>query len=196
LEQPTLVNKSFGFISLAALFAACHRDTPANSARDQTSAAADSAVTENISSLAPSMERALLKYAPGFVLFAAHEYASNQGADTVSRVEADFNGDGKGDAAFYGHDTTRELLLVLLSDSAGSYKVYTVIENKLEPHPNGVGISLRVHPPGPLDIPETLREANTPQTLKYAALDVGFGQEAGEVLYWDGSKFVKVITGD
>ena len=142
------------------------------------------------------MQSALAKYAAGFALFAPREYAANQGSDTISRVNADFNGDGSEDAAVYGHDATRELLLILLSDSTGAYKVYPLSENKLEPFPNGVGISLRVHPPGPLEIPETLREANTPRSLKYAALDVGFGQEAGEMYYWDGSKFVKVVTGD
>lgn len=140
------------------------------------------------------MKRALDLYAPGFGRFAPSEYAAN--TDTVSRVGADFNGDSIPDVALYGHDKTRELLLVLLSASDTVYRVFPLIENRLEPFPNGVSVGLGVRPAGRFDIPELLREPETPKFLKYPAIELSFGQEAGVLHYWNGTKFVEVITGD
>lgn len=76
------------------------------------------------------------------------------------------------------------------------YRVSPLIENRLEPFPNGVSIGLGVHPSGPLDLPELLRGSDTPKLLKYPAIELTLGREAGELHYWNGTKFVKVVTGD
>src|SRR5258706_6823232 len=142
----------------------------------------------------PPMAKALNGYATHFVQFGADEYAPNM--DTTTRVESDFNGDARRDVALYGHDTTRELLIVLLSKADTLYRVYPVRESRLEPFPSGVTLSLGVQPAGQLKLPGMLREVNTPRSLKYPALEVNFGHEASAIYYWDGTRFVKVVTGD
>lgn len=152
------------------------------------------AFAQRADSLTPPMANALNAYAARFVRFGAGEYAPNM--DTTTLVESDFNGDARRDVALYGHDATRELLIVLLSQADSLYRVYPVRESRLEPFPSGVTLSLGVRPAGPLDLPGTLREANTPRSLNYPALEVSFGHEASAIYYWDGSRFVKVVTGD
>lgn len=57
-------------------------------------------------------------------------------------------------------------------------------------------MSLGVQPAGALVLPGLLREANTPTSLKYPALEVTFGHQASVIYYWDGLRFTKVVTGD
>jgi hypothetical protein len=140
------------------------------------------------------MRRALDAYAPGFRRFAASEYAERQ--DTTYRANGDFNGDGVGDVALYGHDDNRELLLIILSESDSVYRVVPIEERPLIINAHEVSISLSTQPPGPLDIPDELKEAGTPKRLQYAAINVLYGQEASELYYWKGDHFAKVATGD
>jgi hypothetical protein len=140
------------------------------------------------------MRRALDAYAPSFRRFAASEYAERQ--DTTYRADGDFNGDGIGDVALYGRDSTRELLIVLLSQGDTLYRVIPLDERPMMVHEHGVYLALSTQPPGPLDIPDELKEADTPKRLQHAAINVGYGQEAGELYYWKGDHFAKVATGD
>jgi hypothetical protein len=147
--------------------------------------------------LTPAMQRALNTYAPGFHRFAASEYA--RGVDTTYRADGDFNGDGIRDVALYGHDDARELLLVLLSGLDSVYRVIPLQERALTRFQNGVYIYLKTRPPGPLELPEELKkllDPKPPERLAYAAIDVAYGNEAGELYYWNGQRFVKVATGD
>ena len=189
------MNKAF-IIFVMGTASACSREPPAQSSQDVKLPAEHSPVATPSLGLAAPMERALSQYAPGFVRFAPREYAANAGTHTVSRAEADFNGDSLPDVALYGHDETREILFVLLSVSDSVYRVYPISETRLEPFPNGVSISIGVRPAGPLQLPELLYEADTPKSLKYPALEVTFGQEASEMFYWNGSRLVKQLTGD
>jgi hypothetical protein len=143
------------------------------------------------------MRRALDDYAPGFQRFTPGEYAP--GVDTSYRADGDFNGDGVPDVALYGHDATRELLLVLLSATSRSYRVIPLQERPFSPVPNGAYTYLRTQPAGPLQIPAGLRELlepAPPERLEHAGIAVGYGNEAGEVYYWNGRQFMKVQTGD
>jgi hypothetical protein len=140
------------------------------------------------------MRRALDAYAPGFRRFAASEYAERQ--DTTYRADGDFNGDGIGDVALYGHDNTRELLIVLLSQSDSVYRVVPIEDRSLIIKAHEVSIALSTQPPGPLDIPDELKERDTPSRLTNAGINVLYGQEASELYYWKGDHFAKVATGD
>ena len=147
--------------------------------------------------LKPTMVHALEAYAPGFQRFAASEYA--QHADTTYRADGDFNGDAIPDLALYGHDQTRELLLVLLSGPDSTYRVVPIRASKLEPFQNGVYIYLNTEPPGALEIPAEFKktlEPKPPDRLRYAAINVFYDSEASVLYYWNGKEFVKVITGD
>jgi hypothetical protein len=161
------------------------------------SCARDAAGTVGVGKLNPGMRQALDEFAPGFQRFAASEYAP--GVDTTSRADGDFNGDGIPDVALYGHDASRELLLVLLSADSGSYRVIPLQERPFSPFPNGAYMYLRTQPAGPLQIPAGLKdllEPAPPERLEHAGIAVGYGNEAGEVYYWNGRRFVKVQTGD
>lgn len=147
--------------------------------------------------LTPGMQRALDEYAPGFQRFTASEYAP--GVDTTHWADGDFNGDGIPDVALYGHDATRELLLVLLSANSRSYRAIPLQQRPFSPFPNGAYIYLRTQPAGALEIPAGLRELldpPPPERLEHAGIAVGYGSEAGEVYYWNGRRFMKVQTGD
>ena len=147
--------------------------------------------------LKPAMARALDGYAPGFQRFAASEYAPR--VDTTYRADGDFNGDSIPDVALYGHDKSRELLLVLMSAPDSSYRVVPILEAKLEPFQSGVYIYINTAPPGPIDIPPEFRktlEPRPPERLPYSAINVIYGNEAGELYYWNGKEFAKVLTGD
>jgi hypothetical protein len=132
----------------------------------------------------PAMQRALDVYAPGM--------------EATSRADGDFNGDGMTDRALYGHDKSRELLIVLLSGPGATYRVVPIQERPLSPSP-GTEISLKTHAAGPLVIPgefKKLLDPKPPDRLEHEAIDVLYGNEAGEVCYWDGERFVTVPTGD
>jgi hypothetical protein len=143
------------------------------------------------------MQKALDTYAPGFQRFVAAQYVPD--VDTTYRADGDFNGDAIPDLALYGHDKTRELLLVLLSQPDSNYTVIPLEDRQLLPVENGLGVSINTQPPGPLDIPdEFLRnlEPRPPKRLKYAGINIVYGREASELYYWNGKEFVKVATGD
>lgn len=162
-----------------------------------TSCRRDDDSTNRSDGLNPPMQRALEEYAPGFRRFTASEYAP--GVDTTYRAEGDFNGDRMEDVALYGRDETRELLLVLLSASNQTYRVIPLQERPFSPFPNGAYISLGTHPAGPLQLPAGLKELldpAPPERIEYAGISVGYGNEAGEVYYWNGTRFVQVQTGD
>jgi hypothetical protein len=147
--------------------------------------------------LTPAMLRALIVYTPHFQRFAASEYA--QHTDTTYRADGDFNGDAIPDLALYGHDETRELLLVLLSEADSTYRVVPISASKLEPFQNGVSIYLNTEPPGPVEIPAEFKktlEPKPPDRLAYAAINVFYDSEASVLYYWNRKEFVKVITGD
>ena len=181
---------------LVMLVLGCARSEEGSDQIAQTSASTTPsvAVAQQPESLTPPMAKALNGYATHFVQFGANEYAANM--DTTTRVESDFNGDALRDVALYGHDTTRELLIVLLSQADTLYRVYPISESRLEPFPSGVTVSLAVHPAGPLQLPGMLREADTPRNLRYPALEVNFGHEGSAIYYWNGTQSVKVATGD
>jgi hypothetical protein len=140
------------------------------------------------------MRRALDGYAPTFRRFAASEYAERQ--DTSYRADGDFNGDGAPDIALYGRDSTRELLIVLLSQPDSVYRVIALEDRPLMTFQHGVYVSLSTQPPGPLDIDPMLTEAQTPKRLVHDGINVGYGQEASELYFWKVDHFVKVATGD
>jgi hypothetical protein len=147
--------------------------------------------------LTADMRRALDSYAPGFTTFSKHEYAA--GVENSSQAGGDFNGDGIQDVALYGHDQTRELLLVVLSDGRGRFGIVPLQERKLIPFEHGVFISLMSRPAGPLELPEELKaltDPKPPSHLKYAGIDVTYGNQAGELYYWNGHQFSKVVSGD
>jgi hypothetical protein len=160
-------------------------------------AATSSTATRIEPELKPAMLRALNAYAPEFRRFAASEYAPR--VDTTYRADGDFNGDGVPDLALYGHDKTRELLFVLLSEGDTTYRVVPIEARKLEPFQSGAYVYLNTEPAGPLAIPPEFKrtlEPKPPDRLPYAAINVLYGNEAGVLYYWDGRQFVKVITGD
>lgn len=179
-------------LAVGLLFA-CTRGSE-RSDQPASSTAATPTVAPRADSLTAPMAKALNEFATNFVQFGAGEYAANM--NTTTRVETDFNGDASPDLALYGHDSTRELLLILLSQGDSLYRVYPIRESRLEPFPTGVSMSLGVQPAGALVLPGLLREANTPKSLKYPALEVNFGHEASVIYYWDGVRFTKVVTGD
>jgi hypothetical protein len=180
---------------MAALIVSCGPEPKGVSSQTATAAAVRvQAPSDHLAGLSAPMTRALNQYAPGFVQFRGPEYAPHN--DTISRVDADFNGDKLPDVAVYGHDKRKEALLVVLSVSDSVYRVYPLFENSLEPFPNGVSISLRLLPAGRLKLPELLRDSLTPTELRYPAIEVGFGQEGSEMYYWNGARFVKAVTGD
>lgn len=153
--------------------------------------------TSRSSILNPQMQRALDQFAPGFQRFAASEYAA--GVDTTYRAGGDFNGDGTTDVALYGRDETRELLLVLLSAGTRGYDVIPLLDRPFSGLQNGAYIYLRTRPAGPLEIPAGLRELldpAPPERLEHAGIEVGYGNEASEIYYWNGTRFVSIQTGD
>ncbi|SRR6266403_5593239 len=189
------MTKDRSFCLVAALILACGREPSTESSKSATTTPVHSRpARDQVAGLSGPMARALDQYAPGFVQFRASEYAAHN--DTVSRVDADFNGDKLPDVVLYGHDKARESLLVLLSVSDSLYRVYPLFENALEPFPNGVSISLRLIAAGRLEIPELLRDSITPKALRYPAVEVGFGQEGSEMYFWNGARFVKIVSGD
>ena len=179
-------------LAVGLLFA-CTRGSE-RSDQPASSTAATPTVAPRADSLTAPMAKALNEFATNFVQFGAGEYAPNM--NTTTRVESDFNGDASPDLALYGHDSTRELLLILLSQGDSVYRVYPIRESRIEPFPTGVLMSLGVQPAGALVLPGLLREANTPTSLKYPALEVTFGHQASVIYYWDGLRFTKVVTGD
>lgn len=106
-----MTNKLSYFLVAAAIIA-CREEHRAGSPRTEVAAIENRPAVDGSTNLTSSMKRALDQYAPGFVRFTPGEYAANTNA--VSRVDADFNGDSIPDVALYGHDKTRELLLVVL----------------------------------------------------------------------------------
>jgi hypothetical protein len=188
-------------------------DSSSRVAEATTTAASSSPVASSGNTVAPNralplgapvepplnerMQRALDTYAPGFQRFVAAQYVPD--VDTTFRADGDFNGDMIPDLALYGHDKTRELLLVLLSQPDSSYRVIPLEDRQLLPVENGLGVSINTQPPGPLDVPdEFLRNTDPrpPKRLKYAAINIFYGREASELYYWNGKEFVKVATGD
>ncbi|MGI8402006.1 MAG: hypothetical protein ACR2NS_10465 [Gemmatimonadaceae bacterium] len=180
---------------MAAVIVSCAPEPRTESSQTATTAPVRvHAPSDDLPGISAPMARALNQYAPGFVRFRGSEYAPHN--DTISRVDADFNGDNLPDVAVYGHDKRKEALLVVLSVADSLYRVYPLFENSLEPFPNGVSISLRLLPAGRLKLPELLQDSLTPAELRYPAVEVGFGQEGNEMYYWNGARFVKVLTGD
>jgi hypothetical protein len=191
-----------GLLLLCAAIACAGNDTRrTDQSADSRKAHAADSFTPSANRIEPEPNRAMLRalkaYAPGFQRFAASEYA--QRVDTTYRADGDFNGDGLPDLALYGHDSTRELLFVLLSRPDSNYRVIPIEDRKLEPFKNGVYVYLRTEQPGPLDIPAEFKrtiEPKPPERLRYAAIGVLYGNEAGELYYWNGKQFVKILTGD
>lgn len=144
--------------------------------------------------LSAPMKRALDAYAPTFRRFAASEFAERQ--DTTYRADGDFNGDGRTDIALYGRDSTRELLIVLLSQSDSVYRVVPLEDRPLMTFEHGVYIWINTQPPGPLDIDPMLTEADTPKRLQHPGINVFYDQQASELYFWKDDHFVKVATGD
>jgi hypothetical protein len=169
-------------------------ETSASSTPVVSSSTPPASATRVEPELSVPMRRALAAYAPSFRRFAASEYAERQ--DTTYRADGDFNGDGIGDVALYGRDNTRELLVVLLSQSDSVYRVVPIEDRSLIIKAHEVSIALSTQPPGPLDIPDELKERDTPSRLTHAGINVLYGQEASELYYWKGDHFAKVATGD
>ena len=144
--------------------------------------------------LSAPMRRALDVYAPTFRRFAAGEFAERQ--DTTYRADGDFNGDGLSDVALYGRDSTRELLIVVLSQSDSIYRVVPLEDRPLMAFEHGVYMWINTQPPGPLDIDPMLTEAETPKRLERPGINVFYDQQASELYFWKGDHFVKVATGD
>ena len=81
------------------------------------------------------MSVALDRFAPTFEPFSPTEYSPEIVRDSASwrnepphQAKGDFNGDGLQDLALNGHDKTRELLIVILSQPDSSYRVYPLKE--------------------------------------------------------------------
>lgn len=144
--------------------------------------------------LSAPMRRALDAYAPTFRRFATSDYAERQ--DTTYRADGDFNGDGLSDVALYGRDSTRELLIVLLSQSDSVYGVVALEDRPLMAFEHGVYIWINTQPAGLLDIDPMLTEADTPKRLERPGINVFYDQQASELYFWKGDHFVKVATGD
>lgn len=167
----------------------------------------DSASAKAPPELPASMRQALDAYAPGFASFSLDQYSPRvmqyfrpndaEPGDPLNRAEGDFNGDGVSDLALYGHDQTRELTIVLLSQPDRTYRVLPLEDLPLTP-PHPARTFLRAVPAGPLEIPSGLEGIDSippPKTLAHAAVSV-IGDGSGRLYYWNGSRFVPVTTGD
>jgi hypothetical protein len=154
------------------------------------------------------MRKALDHYAPDFGPFSLEQYSPRlmeffrpPGADPgdpLNRAAGDFNGDGVPDLALYGHDQTRELTIVLLSQPDKTYRVMPLKERPLSSYKYPAQAFLLADPPGPLEIPEGLEAIDSPpppKTLPHGGVSVG-GDGSSQLFYWDGSRFASVTTGD
>ena len=153
------------------------------------------------------MQQALRDYAPGLVPYSVEQYSPQMmqsfrppdvdPKDPLNQARGDFNGDGVQDLALYGHQQARDLIVVLLSQADHTYKAIPLREWKVGPEDKADAF-LAAAAPGPLDIPEGLRDVESvppPRTLPHGGIDIIY-DGAGELFYWDGTRFVPVTTGD
>jgi hypothetical protein len=156
--------------------------------------------------LSAPKQSALDKVAPDFQRFSLSEYSPQVAEysrpptnEPLNRADGDFNGDGIPDVALHGYDRTRELVIVLLSRSDSSYQAIPIGEWPLYHHDRGNATFIVATPAGPLEIPEGLRGIDTPpppQTLPHGGVSIINDGQAGQLFYWNGSRFVAVTTGD
>ena len=150
--------------------------------------------------LPQAMRTALDQFAPSFEPFSPAEYSRDVVTDSASWVantpyqaKGDFNGDGLPDLALNGHDDTRELLIVLLSQPDSSYKVYPLKDIGRQPTYNhDVTLPLSAAPPGyALNAPPP-----HPERLPHGGIVVNYPPPTSAVFYWNGSSFVQFFGGD
>jgi hypothetical protein len=128
------------------------------------------------------MQRALDILVPGFEPFSLNEYSLQVAEysrppknELLNQASGDFNGDGIPDIALHGHDPSRELVVVLMSQSDSSYKAIPIAEWPLYHHNRGNDTFIVAALPGPLEIPEGLRGLDThppPQTLPHGGVSI------------------------
>jgi hypothetical protein len=146
------------------------------------------------------MRSALVQFAPTFEPFSPKEYTSDVLADSLGwqnsrpyEARGDFNGDGAIDVALNGHDKTRELLIVILSQPDGSYKLYALKAIARQPTYNhDVQVYLTAAKPGRV-------EGSTgagPDSLPHGGIVVNYMPPTSEIYYWNGSDFLQFFTGD
>jgi len=190
---------------LAAFAAGCttgKQDQANPPAGDTVTTAASPAPRRIVPGLSEAMRSALDQFAATFEPFAPEEYNPELAAYSASRqnqllyqAKGDFNGDGLADLALNGHDKTRELLIVILSQPDSSYKVVPLKEKARQPlYNHDVGIFLTAIGPGPLNMSNG--PLPRPDSLSYDGVVVNYGEAASEVFYWTGTQFLQFFTGD
>jgi len=195
---------------IVGLACACTQEKQSSSAMlttDSTVPVIDSISSTAALELSAPMKRALDAYAPNFQLFTLSDfttqvvsYSQPPTNEPLNRAAGDFNGDGVPDLALYGHDNSREMILVLLSMTDKTYKVFPLKEQQALPRQaHDLSVYLTAALPGPLEIPEGLTGLDTPpppKTLLHGGINIIYDDQAGELFYWNGSRFVLVTTGD
>ena len=195
---------------IAGLACACTKEKQSSSAiltADSIVPVAGSISNTAAPELSAPMKRALDAYAPGFQLFTVSNfttqvvsYSQPPTNEPLNRAAGDFNGDGVPDLALYGHDNSREMILVLLSVPDKTYKVFPLKEQQALPRQaHDLSVYITAAQPGPLEIPEGLTGLDTPpppKTLPHGGVNIIYDGQAGELFYWNGSRFVLVTTGD
>jgi len=177
------------------------QQSQADSATASTTVALTATTTKKTQLELPhAMRTALDQFAPSFEPFSPAEYSRDVVPDSTSwltntpyQAKGDFNGDGLPDLALNGHDSTRELLIVLLSQPDSTYRVYPLKDIGRQPTYNhDVILPLSAAPPGY----ELSAPPPHPERLPHGGIVVNYPPPTSAVFYWNGSSFVQFFGGD
>jgi hypothetical protein len=151
------------------------------------------------------MERAPLRVAPDFGHLHLSDFRLDiQGfappteASALFAALGDFNGDGRMDVALHGRDSTRALIVVLLTE-ADSVRVVTLNDRPLaldRGMPRGEYISLVRRGVIPADTIDGDGYEKVPVRLDRDAFELVYWQKASTLYYWRNGRFVEWITRD
>ena len=147
------------------------------------------------------MSAALARLASDFVIWTRYDFSDEvvkKVPDTalygLSSIRGDFNGDGRPDVAVMGRGRYKEYIAAVLSTPDGYRAQWLLPPSSLAGRNRSTFI--RLQPAGRIQIPDVYGGSPTVLTLKYAAIEVVYGREAGELYYWDKGRLKKITSAD
>jgi hypothetical protein len=198
-----IVTARYWILVSAILACRSSEQTPGTAAASDSVSAAPVRTGDPIApELSDPMRTALDDFAPGFERFALADYSpelvSSLSSERPSyKAEGDFNGDGLPDIGLFGRDRTRELVIAVVSNPDGSYKVFQLKEWPRPPvYNHNINIWLGSVKPGKVEVdyPEIV-DSMRPNSLPHGAISVNYAG-VSEVHYWTGSGFQWYSTSD